>query len=545
VGKLIDVILPVLHREEAEQDLRWRDYLDILRLRALETGENIHKILTDGLKPLKRFFHVEKVWIFSEDDDLIHMLRLFARVDDRPPLYKIVDAPLAPEAILRSQLIPFPVREMHAGRVILYLSLPLIGTKPDDPGDVEQFLKGTEIYEGIQEDAMTYGMMDLKDIIFFLVTECLTANPKAVLTNLARRWPVRKGQGNLEVMLRVTRRILKRYTRFFDLFQTLSSNLEAALSYLRSRRDRLTGLHNRQSFQTILEGQYTRPGYPFGLMFIDMDNFKIFNDAVSHHFGDKILTALSDRLIRASDLITDESIPGRFGGDEFCFAVGGVEKEELEGIAVRVFTSITNEPLEVGFYIEDRPESSMLEINLISFLHRCMRPDVGSRQASLSEFVERPHRSPRGHVLDIYVHYRQLSGDSLGDLSEIILSEKIDSKTAGMIVDEISEIIIDKIVWNKILSEVDKTFRSIIRAFVALQLKNQTTDKIREKIISSIGKVVLEREITLKVSAGLAHSREHRLRSVSSLFKAADNRAYLAKQNGRNCLFGVDGQRLM
>ncbi len=86
---------------------------------------------------------------------------------------------------------------------------------------------------------------------------------------------------------------------------------------------------------------------------------------------------------------------------------------------------------------------------------------------------------------------------------------------------------------------------NLVIMFIFLQLNDYNTDAIRESMIGWLGKLTLERRLYLKVSAGLSHSSEHRLRSVDSLFKAADSRAYLAKHNGRNCLFGVDGLQLV
>ena len=86
--------------------------------------------------------------------------------------------------------------------------------------------------------------------------------------------------------------------------------------------------------------------------------------------------------------------------------------------------------------------------------------------------------------------------------------------------------------------------RTIIYLFVNLQMNDFTTSRIRESLIKQVGNRSITRLMQMKVSGGLAHSSENRLRSTESLFKAADSRAYLAKHNGRNCLFGIDGRRL-
>ncbi|MEO9125462.1 MAG: EAL domain-containing protein, partial [Microcoleus sp.] len=82
--------------------------------------------------------------------------------------------------------------------------------------------------------------------------------------------------------------------------------------------DALTGLPNRVLFIDRL-GQAIRrsnqsPDYNFGLLFLDLDRFKVVNDSLGHILGDKLLVALADRLqtcVRASDTVA------RLGGDEF------------------------------------------------------------------------------------------------------------------------------------------------------------------------------------------------------------------------------------
>jgi diguanylate cyclase (GGDEF)-like protein len=75
--------------------------------------------------------------------------------------------------------------------------------------------------------------------------------------------------------------------------------------------DRLTGLPNRSSFTASLEAAVGRPA---ALLFLDLDGFKLVNDSLGHHAGDRLLVCVADRLrqcLRAGD------VAARFGGDEF------------------------------------------------------------------------------------------------------------------------------------------------------------------------------------------------------------------------------------
>lgn len=87
--------------------------------------------------------------------------------------------------------------------------------------------------------------------------------------------------------------------------------------------DSLTGLANRVLFQERVSHalvQAQRDGTVVGVLFLDIDNFKVVNDIHGHSVGDELLVALSLRLqtaVRASDTVA------RIGGDEFALLVEG------------------------------------------------------------------------------------------------------------------------------------------------------------------------------------------------------------------------------
>jgi diguanylate cyclase (GGDEF)-like protein/PAS domain S-box-containing protein len=84
-----------------------------------------------------------------------------------------------------------------------------------------------------------------------------------------------------------------------------------------SVRDALTGLYNRRYLEEVLEREVrraARAAQSLGILMIDLDHFKAFNDTYGHDAGDAVLretgTSLS-RGIRAEDFVC------RFGGEEF------------------------------------------------------------------------------------------------------------------------------------------------------------------------------------------------------------------------------------
>jgi diguanylate cyclase (GGDEF)-like protein len=89
-------------------------------------------------------------------------------------------------------------------------------------------------------------------------------------------------------------------------------------------RDGLTGLFNRRSMLELLEaaiGDAIKLDLHVGLLFIDLNGFKIINDRHGHAAGDKILTTVATRIlarVRAGDICC------RYGGDEFVVVLPGV-----------------------------------------------------------------------------------------------------------------------------------------------------------------------------------------------------------------------------
>jgi diguanylate cyclase (GGDEF)-like protein/PAS domain S-box-containing protein len=93
--------------------------------------------------------------------------------------------------------------------------------------------------------------------------------------------------------------------------------------------DKLTGVSNRSKLDDILKSEIKRTnryGYTFGIILLDIDNFKKVNDTYGHLVGDKVLVSITNILknnIREIDLL------GRWGGEEFLIVCPHTNKEGI------------------------------------------------------------------------------------------------------------------------------------------------------------------------------------------------------------------------
>jgi diguanylate cyclase (GGDEF)-like protein len=103
-----------------------------------------------------------------------------------------------------------------------------------------------------------------------------------------------------------------------------------------SSTDPLTGLGNRRAFQDRLEQEYARAragGGAVGLMILDVDFFKRYNDSFGHPAGDEVLRLLAG-IMKSSCRGND--FAARIGGEEFAVVLPGTTRESAYVIAERL-----------------------------------------------------------------------------------------------------------------------------------------------------------------------------------------------------------------
>lgn len=109
-------------------------------------------------------------------------------------------------------------------------------------------------------------------------------------------------------------------------------------------RDPLTSTLNRRGFDLALENRLSRlmPGESLGLMFLDLDGFKLVNDNLGHKAGDQVLRCAAQLLNSACRTV---DVVARLGGDEFAVIVARASINLLENMAERIVKAFEREPL--------------------------------------------------------------------------------------------------------------------------------------------------------------------------------------------------------
>ena len=104
-------------------------------------------------------------------------------------------------------------------------------------------------------------------------------------------------------------------------------------------KDELTGLNNSRFLDTIIQ-RYNGSNVKIGVIFIDIDDFKHFNDEFGHKVGDEVIKFVAESI---KESIREVDFGFRYGGDEFVVMVFEQPKEIVFKIAKRIFDKITSQ----------------------------------------------------------------------------------------------------------------------------------------------------------------------------------------------------------
>ena len=218
--------------------------------------------------------------------------------------------------------------------------------------------------------------------------------------------------------------------------------------------DPLTGLPNRVLFRDRLEQALVRTGRrkdAVGLLFLDLDKFKLVNDSLGHQVGDKLLVEAAARLracVRGQDTVA------RLSGDEFVVVLEPLAGEEDAVIVAKAITHQFSRPFmldgreivvmaSIGIAVSDagREHAESLERDADMAMYRAKSDgrgryvmfDPSMRTDSLTRLeLENNLR----HALDrheLRVHYQPIVMMASGDLSEVEALVRWQHPTRGLV----------------------------------------------------------------------------------------------------------------
>jgi len=182
--------------------------------------------------------------------------------------------------------------------------------------------------------------------------------------------------------------------------------------------DTLTDLPNRALFLDRLQHSVIRarryPDYRCGVLFIDIDEFRVFNDSLGHSAGDELLVQISKRLIscfRQSDTVSradgelrtaEEGGLARLGGDEFTVLLEDISDV---GNAIRVGQRILDR-LQSPFVINGQEIVISASVGIAMSSASCMQAETLVRDAELAMYRAKQGGKGRCEVFDPDMHVR-------------------------------------------------------------------------------------------------------------------------------------------
>ncbi|WP_409274042.1 putative bifunctional diguanylate cyclase/phosphodiesterase [Neobacillus sp. SCS-31] len=120
---------------------------------------------------------------------------------------------------------------------------------------------------------------------------------------------------------------------------------EEAIKHM-AYNDALTGLPNRWYLESFLK-EYFHCAAPkkLGVLLLDLDHFKVINDSMGHHAGDKLLKEVAARL---RTVCIQGNIVARFGGDEFVVLMPELEEDKETIVASEKIIQLMKQPFQIN-----------------------------------------------------------------------------------------------------------------------------------------------------------------------------------------------------
>lgn len=144
-------------------------------------------------------------------------------------------------------------------------------------------------------------------------------------------------------VVKAYRMLLKQLRRITKLSDRTAVNLNTSKRDLQDKVhiDELTGIYNRRFFEESmgkLADELARFDNALGVLMMDVDFFKRYNDTYGHAVGDDCLRAVAGAM--KESVQRPEEFVARYGGEEFVAVMPGVDEEAVRSLAQRILNQI-------------------------------------------------------------------------------------------------------------------------------------------------------------------------------------------------------------
>lgn len=321
-------------------------------------------------------YSTEKRYVRKDGSPLWVFLAVsLVRDNDEKPLYFISQVKDISQRKKAEQALTKQSKEFFEEKELLRITLQSIGD-----GVISTNTEGEIIFMNSAAENLLGGKMnDFSQLpienILHLVNEAGAKQPDPIKTCLEKQKAInladdtilinRKGKFiHIQATACPVFNLQKEITGTVLVFQDVSSKreLQKELTYQASH-DALTGLLNRHQFEIELIKLMNQQSYSvheYTLCYIDLDRFKVVNDAAGHTAGDLLLKEIA-RLLQ--DNVRSSDILGRLGGDEFGLILPDCNVQQAVRIAQKLIESIK----VVQFNWEDHSYTVSASIGIAPF----------------------------------------------------------------------------------------------------------------------------------------------------------------------------------
>lgn len=171
--------------------------------------------------------------------------------------------------------------------------------------------------------------------------------------------------------------------------------------------DHITGLPNRLAFTEILDGviKTLRKDEVFGLLYIDIDNFRLINETLGHSYGDELLIDATDRI---KQVMNENDYLACFGGDQFAVISQNMQDISEYNEKIKKILNVFSYP----FILATKEVFQTVSIGV------CLAPKDGKTIQTLFKNLDAALYAAKTHGKNTYYYYNDTINQELKDKIE-------------------------------------------------------------------------------------------------------------------------------